>query len=121
MFAIRFSGSRQQHIDGGFWPVVVIALQIDVPITDSHVSVRRYDIDLAALESGLPMFAYDEDRQRAATLENCSELAGTLRIEMLRNDDWRGKRFVKCAYERRQRAHAACGSANDYEIPFTEF
>src|SRR6185369_2142639 len=107
MLSIRSGGTRKQHIDGRFWRVVVIAFEMDVAVTDSHVPVSRYDINLTALEFSLPVLADDHDRQRAATLENCSEVAGTLRVEVLRNHDRRGKRFVECAYESGERAHAA--------------
>ena len=47
-----------------------IAFEMDVAVTDSHVPVSRYDINLTALEFSLPMLTDDYYRQRAATLEN---------------------------------------------------
>ncbi len=60
-------------------------------------------------------------RQNTATLENCSQLTWTLRIEMLREDDWRGKSLVQSTDERRKSSHATCRRANYYEIVNAEF
>jgi hypothetical protein len=45
-------------------------------------------------------------------------MAGTLRIEMLREHDRSGKVLIECANECRERSDAAGGRAYNYQIAF---
>src|SRR5689334_18322138 len=85
-------------------------------IHDAHVPVGRYDIDPSIFELGWTMFSDNDDRQYAAALKDQSQLTRALWIEVLRNHDRRGERFVKRAHERGEGAHTARRRANDYKI-----
>jgi hypothetical protein len=71
-----------------------------------HVTVGYLDVlvggnyvDLSAFETCRLVFVDYDYRQRAASIENSAEMAGTLRIEMLCKDDGSGKVLTERAYE----------------------
>ena len=94
----------------------MISFEKNVAIANLHVPVGWHNIDLAVLERRRRMLAHYDDRKFSTPLQNGSQVAWPLGIEMLRQDDRRGKVLVKRADQRRQRTDAAGGRTNDNEI-----
>src|ERR1043165_7099153 len=94
----------------------MISLEQNVPVAYLDVPVSRYDVDLAPLEQGWRLFADNDDGQIAAALQDRTELAGTLRVEMLGQHYGRRKVFIQRADQRRKGADTAGRGAHYYEV-----
>ena len=94
----------------------MIGLETNVPVTDLHVPVSRNDINLPPLERRRRSLVDDDDLERAAASEYRPELTRPLRVEMLRDHDWRGEVLVEGAYKRGKGANSAGGGTDHDEI-----
>jgi hypothetical protein len=90
----------------------VIAFEMYVPVNNLYMFIGGHHIDFAALQfRGLPL-ADHYDGQRATSLEDRSQMAWTLRIEVLSEHDGCRKGFIKCTDQSGKRTHTAGGRPN---------